>query len=422
MSVFEKNPVLKAVFDFSAEDTARAEDMKREKIVSLMEEGRAVLLGNPNHKNVKPVLVGGGARVKVNANIGTSPLECSPEAEFKKLKIAEESGADTVMDLSIGGDLDAIRTRMLSMTRLPVGTVPIYAVAKRYADKGRKPEDIDMSEVFEEMEKQGEQGVDFMTVHTGIDLKGAYYGDKCGRTLGIVSRGGSMLARWMLKNGRENPLLTDFDKILNIALKYNITLSLGDGLRPGALSDAGDAAQWQEVINLGRQAGEAAARGVQCMIEGPGHVSLDLVEAQIKGIKSLTGGAPLYILGPLVIDNSPGYDHISGAIGAAAAVRAGADFLCYLTPAEHLTLPDENDVKQGVMASRIAAAAGEAAMGRKSALNIQKKMSQARQKLDWEAMKEAAVDPSEIDRRRKTHKDKKECAMCGEFCSVKLQH
>ena len=226
----------------------------------------------------------------------------------------------------------------------------------------------------------------------------------------------------MLKNGKENPLLTEFDKILNIALKYNITLSLGDGLRPGALSDAGDAAQWEEVINLGRQAKEALLRGVQCMIEGPGHVSLDLVKAQIKGIKSLTGGAPLYILGPLVIDNSPGYDHIAGAIGAAAAVRAGADFLCYLTPAEHLTLPNEDDVKQGVIASRIAAAAGEVAMGRASAINMQNKMSNARQKLNWDEMKEAALDPFEIDKRRANHQDKKECAMCGEFCSVKLQH
>lgn len=422
MSVFEKNPVLKAIFNSYAENVAQYEKMETEKIASLIEKGNAVLFGNHNHKNLKPTLVGGGAKIKVNANIGTSPLECSPESEFRKLKVAEKYGADTVMDLSIGGDLDAIRTCIISETSLPVGTVPLYAVAKRYADKGRKFEDADISEIFEEIEKQGEQGVDFMTVHTGIDLKGAYYGDKCARTLGIVSRGGSLLARWMLKNGKENPLLTDFDKILNIALKYNITLSLGDGLRPGALSDAGDAAQWEEIINLGRQAKEALSRGVQCMIEGPGHVSLELVEAQIKGIKSLTGGAPLYILGPLVIDNSPGYDHIAGAIGAAAAVRAGADFLCYLTPAEHLTLPNEDDVKQGVIASRIAAAAGEVAMGRASAINTQNKMSKARQKLNWDEMKEAALDPFEIDKRRANHQDKKECAMCGEFCSVKLQH
>ena len=264
-------------------------------------------------------------------------------------------------------------------------------------------------------------GVDFMTIHTGITREAAAYAEK-NRILGVVSRGGSMISRWILKNNKENPLFTEFDRIVKIAAKHNVTLSLGDSLRPGACADAGDYPQISEVSHLGIQAKYAFENGVQVMIEGPGHVSLDEVESQIKTIKKLTYNAPLYILGPLVIDNSPGYDHISGAIGAAAAVMAGADFLCYLTPAEHLTLPNKEDVYNGVMASKIAAMAGDTALKRKYALDIQNNMSKMRQKLDWQGMKEYALDKDIIDKRRESHKDKAECAMCGEFCSVKLQH
>ena len=267
---------------------------------------------------------------------------------------------------------------------------------------------------------QAEQGVDFMTLHCGITRRGAEWAARGGRALGVVSRGGSILARWMLKNNRENPLLTDYGRLLDIARRHNVTLSLGDGLRPGAGCDAGDAAQWEEVITLGRLAAEGLAAGVQCMIEGPGHVPLHEVETQIRGIKKLTHNAPLYVLGPLVIDSSPGYDHIAGAIGGALAVRAGVDFLCYLTPAEHLTLPDMDDVRAGVMASRVAAQAGEAALGRPHALAREARMAESRMKLDWDGMRAAALDPLILDKRREPHKHEEACAMCGNFCAVKM--
>ncbi|MDR2825327.1 MAG: phosphomethylpyrimidine synthase ThiC, partial [Deltaproteobacteria bacterium] len=264
------------------------------------------------------------------------------------------------------------------------------------------------------------QGVDFMTVHCGLTKRGAEWASGGERVLGIVSRGGAMLARWMLKNSKENPLLTGFDRLVDIALRHNVTLSLGDGLRPGAGCDAGDAAQFEEVITLGRLAKHALTRGVQCMIEGPGHVRLPEVEAQIKTIKRLTNGAPLYVLGPLCTDTSPGYDHISGAIGGALAVQAGVDFLCYLTPAEHLTLPDLADVRAGVMASRVAAQVGETALGRPRALQREQDMSKARAALNWAGMEAAALDPAELCRRREPNNKEEVCAMCGKFCSVKM--
>ena len=379
-----------------------------------------VLLGNPKHQGVKPILVGQPARVKVNANIGTSPFQCRIEGEMKKLRIALDAGADTVMDLSIAGDLNDIRRQMLDACPAPLGTVPMYGVAQKYIDRGIDPATIDPEVIFQDVAMQAEQGVDFMTLHCGLTRQGAEWGAKGGRVLGIVSRGGSILSRWMLCNDAENPLLTGFDRLLDIALKYNVTLSLGDGLRPGANSDAGDAAQWMEVIMLGQLARRGLEKGVQCMIEGPGHVALNEVEAQIISIKKLTQGAPLYVLGPLVTDTTPGYDHIAGAIGGALAVRAGVDFLCYLTPAEHLTLPDEDDVKQGVMASRVAAQAGENALGTPRARAREIKMSRARMALDWEAMREAAIDPALLDKRREPHKHEEACAMCGNFCAVRM--
>jgi phosphomethylpyrimidine synthase len=278
-----------------------------------------------------------------------------------------------------------------------------------------RPDDL-----FAEIEKQAEQGVDFMTAHCGLSRRGAQMAVDTGRVMGIVSRGGSMLARWMLENNRENPLLEYFDRLIDICLPHNVTLSLGDGLRPGAGVDAGDAAQWEEVINLGSLAAYARARGVQCMIEGPGHVPLHLVRGQVQGIKRLTGNAPLYVLGPLCCDSAPGYDHIAGAIGGAVGVEAGVDFLCYLTPAEHLTLPDEDDVRAGVMASRVAAHVGEVALGRTGALAREAAMNAARKALDWQGMANAALDPAQVCRRRKKHENEEVCAMCGKFCAVKM--
>ncbi|OBQ46667.1 phosphomethylpyrimidine synthase ThiC [Halodesulfovibrio spirochaetisodalis] len=420
MSILTKNTALAGLFEAHIDELVKKERLDAEVIKQGLENGTMVLLGNPEHPDVLPTLVGQPASVKVNANIGTSPLKNDVRCEMVKLQTAINAGADTVMDLSIGGDLDKIRTEMISSTKLPLGTVPMYAVAQQYLDNDRDPADIKPEELFEEIEKQAKQGVDYMTVHCGLTMRGAEFATNGSRVMGIVSRGGSILARWMLKNGKENPLLTGYDRILEIARKYNVTLSLGDGLRPGAGTDAGDAAQWEEVMVLGQLAKRGLEAGVQCMIEGPGHVPLNEVEAQIIGIKKLTNGAPLYVLGPLVIDSSPGYDHIAGAIGGAIAVKAGVDFLCYLTPAEHLTLPSIEDVHAGVMASRIAAQAAEASMGRPAAVERELGISRARKALDWEGMKTLALDPEMVEKRREEHKDKRECAMCGKFCAYKM--
>lgn len=418
MTLFDKNSFLKKSFDKFSKVLSAYEDIPSAELAQMINSGRAVLLCNPNHKNVKPVIIGQPARIKVNANIGTSGHVCSVAEEYKKLEIAESAGADTVMDLSTAGDLHKIRKEMLARSSLPLGTVPLYAVAEKYISKGKLPEDMDMDEIFDEVERQAEDGVDFMTIHTGLSLRGVRSAYK-ERTLGIVSRGGSIMARWMMKHNKENPLMTDFDRLLKIALKHNVTLSLGDGLRPGALCDAGDFAQWNEAAMLGEEVLKARQAGVCCMVEGPGHVGLNEVASQMITMKKLVHGAPLYILGPLVVDTAVGYDHIAGAIGGAIACAAGADYLCYLTPAEHLTLPNGKDVKDGVIASRIAAHAADVALGRSYAVKAQNGMAVARKKLDWQAMKNFALDPQSITD-RKDDKDKSECAMCGEFCSVKL--
>ena len=424
MSLLSQNAALNSLYTQHIARLVEEEALPEARIRESLEAGTMVLLGNPCHTNVKPILVGQPSRIKVNANLGTSPLCHCLNTERRKLDAAIESGADTVMDLSISGDLDAIRVEMLAHSPLPVGTVPLYAVAQRMLDAEEDVAGMNPDELFAEIEKQAKQGVDFMTVHCGLTRRGADWAAKkeygLSRAMGIVSRGGSILARWMLRNNRENPLLEHFDRLIDIARAYNVTLSLGDGLRPGAGVDAGDSAQWEEVITLGRLAARALEAGVQCMIEGPGHVPMQEVEGQIRGIKRLTNGAPLYVLGPLVVDSAPGYDHIAGAIGGAIAVRAGVDFLCYLTPAEHLTLPDEPDVRAGVMASRVAAHAAEVAMGHPAAVRREAAMNAARKALDWEGMAKAALDPAALEKRREPHRNEEVCAMCGKFCAVKM--
>ncbi len=415
-----QNSALSGLLDKHLTTLAEEEQLAPESIVEAIEAGTMVLLGNPAHPHLKPILVGQPSRIKVNANIGTSPLCNCPATEERKIKAALDAGADTVMDLSIAGDLDALRVGMLKACPLPLGTVPLYAVGQQILDAELDIATMQPDALFAEIAKQAEQGVDFITVHCGLSKRGAEMAVKNNRVLGIVSRGGSMLARWMLENNRENPLLEYYDRLLDICRPYNVTLSLGDGLRPGAGVDAGDAAQWEEVINLGQLAKYALERGVQCMIEGPGHVPLNQVRTQIQGIKRLTNNAPLYVLGPLCCDSAPGYDHIAGAIGGAMGVEAGVDFLCYLTPAEHLTLPDEADVRAGVMASRVAAHVGEVALGRPAAVAREAAMNAARKALDWEAMSKAALDPQMLEKRREDHKTEEVCAMCGKFCSVKM--
>ena len=418
MSIFNKNTALFALCEQHLKSVASHENLCPKLIANAIEQGTMVLLANPKHPHLQPCLVGQPAKIKVNANIGTSPMQNNPKQELKKLQTALAAGADTIMDLSIAGDLTQIRQQMLETCPRPIGTVPLYAVAERYINAGKDPVHFSPHELFEEIEKQAQQGVDFITVHCGLTARGANWADE-GRGMGIVSRGGSILARWMREHKQENPLLSEFSKLLSIAKKYNLTLSLGDALRPGAGCDAGDDAQWEEVITLGRLAREALNFGVQCMIEGPGHVPMQEVEAQIRGIKTLCHQAPLHVLGPLVIDSCPGYDHIAGAIGGAMAVRAGADFLCYLTPAEHLTLPDNEDVHTGVIASKIAAQAGEVALGKTHALAREKTMCQARKQLNWQGMQEAALDPLAVCKRREQSQEEV-CAMCGEFCAIKM--
>lgn len=419
-SILSRNAALSGLLDQHLAALSQEEGLAPETITSALEAGSMVLLGNPAHAGLAPIVVGQPSRIKVNANIGTSPLCNCLHTEKRKLAVALEAGADTVMDLSIAGDLDAIRTGMLAACPRPLGTVPMYSVGQQILDNDRDIASMQPDDLFAEIEKQARQGVDFMTVHCGLTRRGAEMAVREDRVMGVVSRGGSMLARWMLENGKENPLLEYFDRLIDVCRQFNVTLSLGDGLRPGAGVDAGDAAQWEEVITLGRLAKYALEQGVQCMIEGPGHVPMNQVRTQIQGIKRLTNNAPLYVLGPLCCDSAPGYDHIAGAIGGALGVEAGVDFLCYLTPAEHLTLPDEDDVRAGVMASRVAAHVGEVALGRERAVRREATMNAGRKALDWDMMRDAALDPRQLDKRREEHKHEDVCAMCGKFCAVKM--
>ena len=418
-SILSRNAALRGLLDQHLAALSQEEGLAPETITSAIEAGSMVLLGNPAHAGLAPIVVGQPSRIKVNANIGTSPLCNCLHTEKRKLAVALEAGADTVMDLSIAGDLDAIRTGMLAACPRPLGTVPMYSVGQQILDNDRDIASMQPDDLFAEIEKQARQGVDFMTVHCGLTKRGAEMAVKQDRVMGVVSRGGSMLARWMLENDKENPLLEYFDRLIDVCRQFNVTLSLGDGLRPGAGVDAGDAAQWEEVITLGRLAKYALEQGVQCMIEGPGHVPMNQVRTQIQGIKRLTNNAPLYVLGPLCCDSAPGYDHIAGAIGGALGVEAGVDFLCYLTPAEHLTLPNEEDVRAGVMASRVAAHVGEVALGRERAVRREATMNAGRKALDWDMMREAALDPQQLDKRREDHKHEDVCAMCGKFCAVR---
>lgn len=420
MSLIAANPALAKILNAALPRLAEHERMTGAEIRSRIDSGSLALLANPSHQGVTPTLIGQPARVKVNANIGTSPVTSDGAGELDKLRVAETAGADAVMDLSTAGDLDAIRLRMLGATALPLGTVPLYGLAQQCADAGRDPAGWEASELLAEVARQAEQGVDFMTLHCGLTRRGAELAQDGSRALGIVSRGGAILARWMRRTGQENPLLTHYDELLNICRAHNVVISLGDGLRPGAGSDAGDPAQWEEVLTLGVLARRAWASGVQVMIEGPGHVPLHLVQAQIQGIKRATFGAPLYVLGPLVTDAAAGRDHIAGAIGGALAAQYGADFLCYLTPAEHLCLPDARDVHEGVLASRIAAQAGEAALGRPWAMEREQAISSARHRLDWKAMAESALDPCLVRQRSQGVEHGKECGMCGKFCAIRM--
>lgn len=420
MSICSKNSICSDILRTHMAELARFDALAPEAILAAVDAGTMVVLANPAHKGVTPTLIGQPARVKVNANIGTSMLVTDVAMELQKARLAKKAGAHALMDLSTAGDLVAIRKGILDETDLPLGTVPLYAVAQRHLAKGKDPSDFNEDEIIAEIAEQAASGVDFMTLHCGVTRRGVELAAEGGRVTGIVSRGGSILGRWMRRHEAENPFLTRYDDILDICLAHNVTISLGDGLRPGCGADAGDGAQWEEVINLGRLAERAKARGIQTMIEGPGHVPLHLVQGQIQGIKRLTGGAPLYVLGPLTTDCAPGYDHIAGAIGGAMAAYFGADFLCYLTPAEHLTLPGPEDVWAGIKASLVAAQSAETALGRPAAVARDLGMSRARAALDWDAMASFSLDPELLHKRRAMHSKEKECAMCGALCAMRM--
>ncbi len=401
-------------------EVAKEEAVSLEKLSQLFLEGKIAVFRNIKRK-IKPVAVGEGLRVKVNANIGTSNKCSSMKKELEKVAVCEEAGADAIMDLSTGGDLSSIRREILSATKLPVGTVPIYEVACDVLVKKKKGiECFEFSLFRDVVEKQAEEGVDFMTIHCGLTYTALERLERAKRSMAVVSRGGSLIVEWMKKNKRENPLYENFDELMKIAKKYNIVLSLGDGLRPGSTLDATDGPQIEELIILGELVEKCRNNNVQVIVEGPGHVPLNQIETNIKLQKSLCKGAPFYVLGPLVTDIGAGYDHIVAAIGGALAAHAGADFLCYVTPAEHLRLPDTEDVREGVIASKIAAHAADLARGNKLAWEREKRMAKARYALNWKEQVAAAIFPSKAKNVLGETLEKEEpCSMCDELCAIK---
>ena len=401
---------------------ARAEGKIPEEIAQGIACGQVVIPANVNHHNLIPAGVGQGLRVKVNANIGTSPAYPDWRLELDKLQVARESGADAVMDLSTGGDLTECRRHILKQADIMVGTVPIYEAAVRTREQNRLVVDMKTDDLFVTIEDHAREGVDFVTVHCGVTLNIVERLLTNPRLLGINSRGGSMLAGWMLHQDKENPLYADFDRLLDICLKYDVTLSLGDGLRPGCLADATDHAQIEELMVLGDLVKRAQAAGVQVMVEGPGHVPFDQIAANMQLQKRLCAGAPFYVLGPLVTDIGAGYDHISAAIGGTMAAVSGADFLCYVTPAEHLGLPNLDDVRDGVIAARIAAHAADLVNKAPGAWERDKQMAWARKNLDWETQMRLALDGKTAQRMRTSRntEETEVCSMCGEYCAIDL--
>ena len=411
----------KGIITEQMKKVANDENKDEKYILSKIKEGKIVIPANINHKNLSPKGIGEGLTTKVNVNLGSSKDKEDFEFELKKLEIAIKYGTDAVMDLSTGENLDELRKLIIEKSPVPVGTVPIYEAAilavRKYGFIGKMSKQL----LFETIEAHCEDGVDFITVHCGVTLNSIERIKKEGRITNVVSRGGSFLVEWMIYNNKENPLYEYFDELLKIAKKYDVTLSLGDGLRPGCLKDATDRGQIYELITLGELTQIAWDNGVQVMIEGPGHIPIDEIEMNIKLEKSLCHGAPFYVLGPVVTDIAPGYDHITAAIGGAIAAWHGADFLCYVTPAEHLRLPDIEDVKEGLIATKIAAHAGDIGKKIPGAIDKDILMAIARRNLDWKKQIELSLDPEKAKKYRESllSKDEDACSMCGEFCAIK---
>jgi len=401
--------------------TAKAENLVPDDLLKLVAAGRVVIPFNPRHPRLKPIGIGHRLRTKVNVNLGTSKDFPLLETELEKVEIALKYGADTLMDLSTGGDLKKIRTTILGRAPIPLGTVPVYQAAIESIKKRGSILAMTADDLFGVIEGQAREGVDFMTVHCGLTARAIERLKGRGRVADIVSRGGAFHAAWILHHQKENPLYEHFDRLLDVARAYDVTLSLGDGLRPGSILDATDTPQIEELLTLGELVQRAWDHGVQVMVEGPGHVPLDQVEMNIHLQKRICRGAPFYVLGPLVTDIGAGYDHIVAAIGGAIAASSGADFLCYVTPAEHLGLPSADDVRDGLIASRIAGHAADIVKGVPGAIERDLRLSRARKKLDWSRQEALAIDPhkfADIRTKRRTKTDA--CSMCGEFCAMRL--
>lgn len=408
----------KGILTPQMEEVLSHESISQQDLMDRIARGHIAVPANRNHHNLKAAGVGAGLKTKINVNMGVSRDACSFEAEMNKAHMAVEYKADAIMDLSVSGDTEGFRKRLVEEIPVMLGTVPIYDTLTR---TGKPVPDITLDDWFETVKIHAENGIDFVTLHAGLTRKCVDSLRTNKRLCGIVSRGGAILFEWMVKTGNENPFYEHFDRVLDICEDYDVCISLGDGLRPGAIKDSTDAPQIQELITLGELTREAWGRNVQIMIEGPGHVPLHEVEMNMKLQKKLCHNAPFYVLGPLVTDIGSGYDHITSAIGGAVAAMHGADFLCYVTPAEHLRHPSAEDVKEGIMASRIAAHAGDLAKGIAGADTLDNVMSKARGGMDWETQLDCSIDPEKARAYRKSSQpsEKKVCTMCGDFCPMK---
>lgn len=399
---------------------ASLEKITVEDLASDIAKGKSVIPINNTH-DIRPMGIGRGMSVKINANIGTSKDRVSIEEEVEKLNVIVKYGADAVMDLSTGGPIRDIRRLLTKKSPIPVGTVPIYEAVVMAAERYCNIADLTVDELFKVIEGHAEEGVDFITVHSGLTRRAIDRLRNEGRILDIVSRGGSFLLEWMIYNDKENPLYEYYDRLLEIAKRYDMALSLGDGLRPGCLADATDRSQIEELLTIGELHDAALKEGVQTIIEGPGHVPLNQVELNIKIQKEVCNGAPFYVLGPLVTDVAMGYDHIAAAIGGAIAGAAGADFLCYVTPAEHIRLPNVENVIEGVIALKIAAHAADIARGIPSAIEKDRMMAACRKKLDWNGQIALSFNPDRVREWRAEIPPTEDevCSMCGEFCAIR---
>ncbi|PIU58305.1 MAG: hypothetical protein COS89_01065 [Deltaproteobacteria bacterium CG07_land_8_20_14_0_80_38_7] len=412
----------KGIITDQMKKVASSEDIDSEKLRELIGDGKVVIPFNPKHSPSNISAIGKEMRVKINVNLGTSPEIINLQDELTKLKLACELNADAVMDLSTGGDLQEIRKIIIDKSSLPLGTVPAYEIFETSKRGGHDFSSAKASDFIKTVKRQAEEGVDFMTIHAGVNSDTVKKIRQSKRIMGIVSRGGALTVNWMTKNNKENPFFERYDEILDIAAEHDVTISLGDAFRPGATHDAGDSAQISELILLSELADRANQKGVQVIIEGPGHVPLNQIESNMVIQKTICKQRPFYVLGPLVCDIACGYDHMTSAIGGSIAAYHGADFLCYVTPAEHLRLPTIDDVRNGIIASKIAAFSADLARGKKYAVIQNMEMCKARNNLDWDKMIKHSIDPSAttLSLQKSGTNHEKPCTMCGDYCAIKI--